>query len=230
MDEQTTNWKQIAENEIRKQQNTEQALTEMRRFLFDYFYLLGPDPRANMSIVVDTLGKVLGSAVALYNRLESGMLKTWCIDNEPEGFKREDSPEGHICYNMTIRQHDASNIEPVVLNNLEGTEWETLDDNVRVYGLKAYLGFPILLENEVVGSLCVVDTETRDYSVVELYIIEAFASAIRLEEERLLTQTRLAQANEDLKRKNKEIETLALTDSLILQRHFSNRLLLRSKL
>lgn len=214
MTEQSTNWKEIAEQETQHRVNAEKSLEEMRRFLFDYFYLLGPDPKHNMSIVIDTLGKVLGSTVALYNRLESGVLKTWCIDHEPEGFQREDSPEGHICYDMTIRQRSQSNMSPVVLNDLEGTEWETLDANVSEYGLKSYLGFPILVENEVVGSVCIVDTEKRKFSEVEIYIIEAFSSAIRLEEERLLTQNRLASANEDLKLKNEEIETLALTDQL----------------
>ncbi len=214
MTEQITNWEKIAEHETQLRINAEKSLEEMRRFLFDYFYLLGPDPKQNMSIVVDTLGKVLGSTVALYNRLESGVLKTWCIDHEPNGFQREDSPEGHICYDMTIRQSSQSNMTPVVLNDLEGSEWETLDANVSEYGLKSYLGFPILLENEVVGSLCVVDTEKRNFSEVEMYIIEAFASAIRLEEERLLTQNRLASAYEDLKLKKEEIETLALTDQL----------------
>ena len=214
MTEEKINWREKAEHETQLRKNAEKSLEEMRRFLFDYFYLLGPDPKHNMSVVVDTLGKVLGSTVALYNRLESGILKTWCIDNEPDGFKREDSPEGHICYDMTIQQRSHSNMTPVVLDDLEGTEWETLDANVAEYGLKSYLGFPVLVENEVVGSVCVVDTEKRKFSEVEVYIIEAFSSAIRLEEERLLTQNRLAAANEDLKRINEEIETLALTDQL----------------
>jgi diguanylate cyclase (GGDEF)-like protein len=214
MNEQHIDWQQKAEQETHLRVQAEKSLEEMRRFLFDYFHLLGPDPRKNMSIVVDTLGKVLGSTVALYNRMESGVLKTWCIDNEPEGFQREDSPDGHICYDMTIRQRGQSNMAAVVLNDLEGTEWETLDTNVAEYGLKSYLGYPVLVENEVVGSLCVVDMEKREFTEVEIYIIEAFSTAIRLEEERLLTQNRLAAANEDLKKKNEEIKTLALTDQL----------------
>ncbi len=99
--------------------------------------------------------------MALYNRLENGILKTWSIDNEPPGFKREDHPQGHICYDMTISHHGPTNIEAVVLNDLEGLEWETLDSNVRQYGLKSYLGFPVLVEGQVVGSLCVVDTRKR---------------------------------------------------------------------
>lgn len=208
-------WQKLAEEEKQQREQAEQALDEMRHFLFDYFYLLGPDPKKNMSIVVSTLGKVLGSAVALYNRMESGSLKTWCIDNEPEGYQREDSPDGHICYDMTIRQNNnVCNLKAVKLNNLEGTKWEKLDSNVSQYGLKSYLGFPVDLEGSVVGSLCVVDTEIRRFSDVEMYIIQAFASAIRLEEERLLTQEKLALAVADLQKTNKEIEELALTDSL----------------
>jgi diguanylate cyclase (GGDEF)-like protein len=214
MTDQPTNWKNIAEHEKKLRLSAEKSLEEMRRFLFEYFYLLGPNPKKNMSIVIETLGKVLGSTVALYNRMESGVLKTWCIDHEPEGFQREDSPEGHICYDMTICQRDKANISPVVLNDLEGTEWEVRDTNVSTYGLKSYLGFPIIVEDKVIGSVCVVDTEKRIFSDVEKYIIEAFASAIRLEEERLLTQDRLTAANKDLLRINEEMEQIAKTDQL----------------
>ena len=214
MTENGTDWRLVAAEETRQRQKAEEALVEMRRFLFDYFHLLGPDPLENINVVVRTLGKVLGSDVALYNRLENGILKTWSIDNEPPGFKREDHPQGHICYDMTISHHGPTNIEAVVLNDLEGSEWETLDSNVKQYGLKAYLGFPVLVEGQVVGSLCVVDTRKRMYTDVEQYIIAAFSSAIRLEEERLLTQNRLAAAIADLKEKNEQIERMALTDSL----------------
>lgn len=214
MTENGTDWRLVAAEEARQRNKAEEALVEMRRFLFDYFHLLGPDPLENINVVVRTLGKVLGSDVALYNRLENGILKTWSIDNEPPGFKREDHPQGHICYDMTISHHGPTNIEAVVLNDLEGSEWETLDSNVRQYGLKSYLGFPVLVEGQVVGSLCVVDTRKRRYTDVEQYIIAAFSSAIRLEEERLLTQNRLAAAIADLKEKNEQIERMALTDSL----------------
>ncbi|MDG3086400.1 sensor domain-containing diguanylate cyclase [Vibrio hannami] len=214
MPEQTIDWKAFADQQSDARIKAEKSLEEMRRFLFEYFYSLGPDPKENISIVVQTLGKVLGSSVALYNRLESGVLKTWCIDHEPDGYRREDTPDGHICYEMTICQRCNSNLTSVVLDDLEGTDWEKLDSNVSEYGLKSYLGFPVLLEGEVVGSLCVVDTEKRQFTDIEKYIIEAFASAIRLEEERLVTQEKLAKANEDLQKKNDEIRALALTDLL----------------
>lgn len=214
MDPKNVDLRQVAEKESLLRKKAEDALVEMQRFLFDYFYLLGPDPVKNIDVVVNTLGKVLGSDVALYNRLDGEVLRTWSIDHEPPGFKREDAPEGHICYDMTISHRGPSNMKAVVLNDLESTPWETLDANVRKYGLKSYLGFPVLLEGKVVGSLCVVDTRKRDYTEIEQYIIEAFSSAIRLEEERLLTQTRLAAANAALEENNQKIQEMALTDSL----------------
>ena len=83
MTENGTDWRLVAAEEARQRNKAEEALVEMRRFLFDYFHLLGPDPLENINVVVRTLGKVLGSDVALYNRLENGILKTWSIDNEP---------------------------------------------------------------------------------------------------------------------------------------------------
>ena len=192
----------------------EETLSNMRTFLFDYFHQLGPDPMMNINVVVRAVGKALRSTVALYNRLESGVLKTWSIDNEPPGYKREDSPDGHICYEMTIKNRSPDDMNAVVLNHLEATKWAKLDRNVAEYGLKNYLAFPVLLDNDVVGSLCVVDVEERSYTQIEMDILEAFSKAVTLEEERLQAQRKLAEANEALSKKNKEIEAIALTDFL----------------
>ncbi len=194
------------EEERQRRIKAEKTLMAMKLFLFDYFHRLGPDSKENIDIIVETTCKALNAAVALYNRLEGDLLKTWSIFNEPPGYKREDTPSGHICYDMTIRKRSADNLSPVVLENLEGSIWEKLDANVKAYNIKSYLAFPVLLENRVVGSLCVVDTVQRTYSQIEKDILEAFSKAITLEEERKLAQERLTKSNEELTEKNKEIE------------------------
>lgn len=186
--------------------NVEKTLISMKLFLSDYFQMLGPDPLKNIDAIVETACKALNSDVALYNRLEDDILITWSIYNEPPDYKKEDNPEGHICYEMTIRKHGPKNINPVVLEDLEGSEWEKLDANVKKYSLKSYLAFPVLLENKTVGSLCVVDTAKREYTQIEKDIIEAFSKAVTLEEERKLAQDRLTQSNKELTEKNKELE------------------------
>ena len=194
------------ETERQRRVRAEKTLMAMKMFLFDYFHRLGPDPKKNIDIIVETACKALGSSVALYNRYEDGVLRTWAIHNAPPDFKREDKPSGHICYDMTIRKRSASDLSPVVLEDLEGSKWEELDANVKKYGIKSYLSFPVLLETDVVGSLCVVDTERRTYSQIEKDILEAFSKAITLEEERKLSQERLTQSNQQLIDKNKELE------------------------
>jgi hypothetical protein len=197
-------------NGIEKERNrrikAEKTLKSMKLFLFDYFHKLGPAPVKNIDIIVETACRALSSSVSLYNRLEDGVLKTWSICNAPENFQREDQPNGHICYDMTIRERSADNLVPVVLEDLQGTKWEDLDANVRKYGIKSYMGFPVLLEGKVVGSLCVVDVVKRKYSRIEKDILEAFAKAVTLEEERKLAQEKLTRSNLELTEKNREIE------------------------
>ncbi len=195
----------VKEREMRIR--AEKTLMDMKLFLNDYFHQLGPDPRKNIDIIVETACKALNSDVALYNRLEGNTLKTWSIYNEPPEYKREDKPDGHICYEMTIRERSVTNLDPVILEDLEGSKWEYLDSNVKKYGIKSYLAFPVLLEGEVVGSLCVVDTVKRTYSRIEVDILEAFSKAVALEEERKLSQDRFTLWNEELVKKNNEIES-----------------------
>lgn len=202
----THNLDQEIDDERSRRIKAEETLMSMKLFLFDYFHKLGPDPLKNIDIVVETACRALSSAVSLYNRIEGDVLKTWSIHNEPENFQREDKPNGHICYDMTIRERSAENMTPVVFENLEGSKWEGLDPNIKKYGIKSYMGFPVLLEGEVVGSLCVADIEPRNYSQIEKDILEAFAKAVTLEEERKLAQEKLSRSNAELQEKNREIK------------------------
>jgi diguanylate cyclase (GGDEF)-like protein len=194
--------------------DAEELLFSMKKFLFEYFQKLGPDPIQNISVIVDTVGKVLKPAVALYNRLEKGKLVTLSIYNEPPDYLKEDDPGGHICYEMTICERSSANLAPVVLNNLEGMRWEEDDLNVKKYGIKSYMAVPIPLDGGIIGSLCIVNTDRKEFSQIEADILESFAKAITLEEERNLTIEKLAKANKELKQNNLLIEQLALTDPL----------------
>lgn len=139
----------------------------MKLFLFDYFHRLGPDPIKNIDIIVETTAKDLHSPVALYNRLEDDILKTWSIYNEPEGFKREDNPNGHICYDMTIRKRGADNLSPVVLEKLEGSKWEELDANIK----NALLEVKILSGLLPICASCKKIRDDKDYwNQIEAYI------------------------------------------------------------
>ncbi|MBM9515304.1 hypothetical protein [Desulfogranum marinum] len=62
------------EQEKMRRVKAEETLASMQLFLYDYFHRLGPDPMQNIDIIVETSCKALHSAVALYNRLEDGVL------------------------------------------------------------------------------------------------------------------------------------------------------------
>lgn len=154
-------------------------------FLFDYYQHRGGNPLENIQLLVNALGKVFHSAAALYNRLDDdGLLKTWAIDNVPPGFQYVDRPEGHICYVKTIKQRNPDNMRAVEYSNLDPTPFVDTDLNVKAYGLKAYLAFPVALHGEIVGSLAVVFGQTRSFSALDKQIIEIFAREVTLEEER----------------------------------------------
>ncbi len=153
--------------------------------------MFGSDPQKNIDLIVESTCAIIGAAATLYNRLDDAneSLCTWSIFNEPPGYDREDAAEGHICYEATIKGGD----RPVVLENLEGTEWEKRDANVKKFGLKSYLGFPVRHRGRVVGSLCLVDVKPRTFSRTDITILSALAKAMEIEEERKALEAELAE-------------------------------------
>lgn len=147
------------------------------------FLNLGTDHMRNIEYLVEAGGEILGGACILYNRLEvdRNLLCTWAIWHEPEGYEREDDPEGHICYDLIARGGGG----PVVIGDLEGTKYEKTDPNVIRYGLKSYLGCPVMLKGAVVGSYCLCDVRKREFAKEEIETLSMLAKAVSIEEERL---------------------------------------------
>lgn len=172
--------------------NAEQRVTELEAQLRevdtklgklgDCLSMLGSDPQKNIDTIVESTCVIIGAACSLYNRLDdaSQSLCTWSIFHEPQGFAREDAPKGHICYEATIKGGD----RPVIIEDLRGTSWEESDVNVKKYGLKSYLGFPVKCRGKVVGSLCLVDVVPRKFSAVDVLVLNALAKAMAIEEDR----------------------------------------------
>ncbi len=151
--------------------------------IIDCLLSLGRDARKNIERLVEAGGEILGGACTLYNRLDGdrGILCTWAIWHEPEGYHPEDRPEGHICYDVIKGDGEG----PVAIEDLEGTVYESTDPNVVRYGLKSYLGYPVRLRGKVVGSYCMCDVRKRRFSPLEVEALEMLARAVAIEEERL---------------------------------------------
>ncbi len=157
--------------------------------LGDMFCMLGPDPHKNIHIIVRHTNEVLQSTCTLYNRLDhkSTSLTCWSGHNLPENFQMDETPEGHICYEATIKGGG----QPVVIPDISKTPYQESDQLVSRYGLKSYLGYPVRCDGIVIGSLAVVDLKTRQFDKNEIHYISVLANAISLEEDRIRAENKL---------------------------------------
>lgn len=146
------------------------------------FSALGTDPQENIRIIVRETCRIMGSACSLYNKLQDkgSSLCTWAGEGLPPDYETLDAPDGHICYEATMKSWDA----PVILPELKGTRYEQSDPNVTRYGLRSYLGYPIQVDGDNIGALCIVDTCPRNFNETDLHIIATLAKGIELEEQR----------------------------------------------
>lgn len=183
--------------------------------LSNVFVSLDINPSQNIALIVNETGRLLKGAACLYNRLDDQKksLCVWASLNAPADLDKEDDPQGHICYEATIKGRN----KPVVINELLGTGYEATDVNVKKYGLRSYLGYPVRLGGQAIGALCVVDVNPRQFTIMEIHIISTLAKAISLEEERLRSE-------EALERSKEELEKRVLERTLELQQTYKQLL------
>lgn len=178
------------EKEITGYKQAEEKISK----LSGIFSHLGGDPKKNIDIIVQQTCEILEGVCSIYNRLDDKKKSLYVSSgcNLPSDFDREDTPDGHICYEATINGKD----KPVILEDLEGTTYEETDPNVKKYGLESYLGFPVLLGGKTIGSLCIVDMKKRNFTPTEVNIISTLAKAVSLEEERKQAEMALRTSEE----------------------------------
>jgi len=147
--------KQPTYEELAKQLAEQKDAIEKISKLNEIFSLLGENPRTNIEVIVENAAKLLQGVCCLYNRLdnEKQSLIAWAYHNLPSDFICKGTPNGHICYEVTMNEKD----KPVVIGDIGSTIYHDTDPNVKKYGLKSYLGFPVLLGGSSIGSLCIVD-------------------------------------------------------------------------
>lgn len=174
-------------------QQAEEALKASEQLLsrINHCFLnFTPNPIDNINLLVGLAGEHLKAACALYNRLSNGMLKTIGSWNPPEGYLFEDAPEGHICYDTILNASE----QPVILTDLQESEYATSDPNVSAYGLCTYVGKTVRFAGKNRGSLCVVFQDEFHPSENDKKMLGILASAIGIEEERLFAQAEMDRA------------------------------------
>ena len=148
---------------------------------------LGPDHDSNINRLTALCGELLEATCALYNRLQGDLLCSIGQWHTPSGFKSEDAPAGHICYDVIHNNRE----EAVVITNLPRTSYAESDPNVRAYGLQTYMGCTVKCEGKAVGSLCVVYGTDYQPTGDDRRILGIIASAIGNEDARKQAEAEL---------------------------------------
>jgi PAS domain S-box-containing protein len=148
---------------------------------------LGPNFDSNINRLTALCGELLGATCALYNRLQGDLLCSLGQWQTPPGFKSEDVPAGHICYDV-IRDNRE---DAVVITNLPRTSYAESDPNVRAHGLQTYMGCAVKCEGKAVGSLCVVYGTDYQPTDDDRRILGIIASAIGNEDTRKQAEAEL---------------------------------------
>ena len=148
---------------------------------------LGPNFDSNINRLTALCGELLGATCALYNRLQGDLLCSLGQWQTPPGFKSEDAPTGHICYDVIRNNRE----DAVVITNLPRTSYAESDPNVRAYGLQTYMGCAVKCEGKAVGSLCVVYGTDYQPTDDDRRILGIIASAIGNEDTRKQAEAEL---------------------------------------
>ena len=145
------------------------------QLLGDLFLLLGTSPAQNIDAIVRQTSSVLDCPCALYSRIdnEAAFLTCRAGYNLPPGFPTRIAAKGRICYEATIKGCN----QPIVLSDISQTPYQLCDPHVRQYNFKAYLGFPVTSNHEIIGALAVLDTRVRQFDETDIYLISALAQA-----------------------------------------------------
>lgn len=164
--------------------------------LNDCFLQFGASPDDNINRLVAVCGELMKATCALYNRLGKNLLCSVGQWQTPAGFKSEDKPNGHICYDVI--QHGGE--DPLLVRNLQESPYARTDPNVSLYGLQTYLGMVVKWKEAAIGSLCVVYQNDITPSSDDLQLMTIIASAIAIEEDRRWAEEAMRGAEENFRR------------------------------
>jgi PAS domain S-box-containing protein len=160
---------------------TEQQLSAARlQLLTESFLRFGPDFDANINVLTEVTGKILGASCTLFSLLEDGMLCSIGQWQTPADFRAVDRPDGHICYDLIKR----SERDVRVIRDLSATPYATTDPNILAYGLRSYVGVPVCWGEQTIGVLCALFVDDFEPSAADLSLMILVGAALGIEEAR----------------------------------------------
>jgi PAS domain S-box-containing protein len=165
---------------VRNVSKRNKANNQLRKFS-QCLLNFGPDPEKNIQSLTSVFGDIISADSAMYNRYDGEMLYTTGKFRLPVDFKTIDQARGHLCFDVV----SMNNREILLVRDLPNSSYYITDPNVTKYGLKTYIGYPVIYDNKVSGSLCAVFVRDFLPDEADKLILSMVASAIGVEEERL---------------------------------------------
>lgn len=154
------------------------------------FNAFDSDYSHNLRLILQYLLDLIGGGFAVYHRFREKNQKVHVQQAVgcPAKFRQSGRSSGRVCYEIFGVQGYAA----ISFDDLRSTAFWQSDPDLRRYGLKAFLGCGVGLDEEVIGSLAVYDNQPRQFSADDLAAIEMFAEIVAYMDTRRRAESRLA--------------------------------------
>lgn len=149
----------------------------------ELFSLLGTDSKDNIRILTEQACRMINATGALYRRIDENEPSLYIRSafNLPDIEVQKGGSNGSICWEETIKKPGRA----IILTDLAQTPYCQTDPYVVQNAFISYLGFPVLIDDRIIGSVCVFSKKKRSFSSEDETVIQVIADAISLEEKRL---------------------------------------------
>ncbi|MCH7646778.1 MAG: response regulator, partial [Nitrospinae bacterium] len=167
------------------------------RTLNEAFLDLTPDFHSNIQRLVEACGEILGADDALYGRLVDG--RVYSVDGWQTfgDYNPAEARPGHICYDV-VKRGGKDGI--VIISNLQATPYARTDPNVAANEFKTYVGQAVSCFSYLLGALVVAYQDEVALAEGDIEMIGILATAIGIEEERMLAEVALLSPDAALQR------------------------------
>ncbi|THB77031.1 MAG: PAS domain S-box protein [Desulfobacteraceae bacterium] len=165
-----------------REKSTVSAL-EKHSQIIGLFRRLGANPQENINIILEQICHILDGYCSLYHRIDDAKhrLVIEASFNKPDNFFPEFTIDGPVYREVFSRGIQTAIDIPDVTQSYH---MKTMSD-IRRHGILAYLGYPVQIDERIVGYLGVMDIQPRTFDPDDIFCISALADAIT-HQERLL--------------------------------------------
>jgi PAS domain S-box-containing protein len=141
--------------------------------------------------IVAAAGTSLHADFAVYQKITGDFLYCEAGWNIPEDYKIIKKKKGTVCYDITKKNRQ----KPVVIRNLDETDFSETDLTVTLNGLKTVVGVPVRSGKKAIGSLCIFYNDDMKPGENELRILSLVSQAIK-DKEAFVSTTEMLDQNQ----------------------------------